>query len=160
MSNYEILMEPIEGGNEYIRAFQFDDEHGKQDLIAAARNVGECSTCEDGGSLDKGFRAEIRGTVVTARNGDVPAMVHLEMVQHSNDLTTVCSVPKKQYSGNPQDNSSEGSGVDTVTVLSALSVIAMGILLAFSILKPVAIPSTLPEEQKFTYSEPSSRMSK
>jgi hypothetical protein len=160
MSNFEVLMEPMDGGNEYIRAFQFDDEHGKQDLLAAARLVGECSTCEGGGSLARGFRAEIRGMVVTARNGDIPAMVHLEMMQHSNELSTVCSVPKRQYSGNSQDSSSAGSSVSAAKVLSALSVIAMGILLAFSILKPVTVPLTSPTVQKYMYSEPSSSMMK
>jgi hypothetical protein len=160
MSNYEILMEPSDGGNEYVRAYQFDDDNGKQDLVAAARSVGQCSTCEGGGSLGKGFRAEIQGTVVTARNGDVPAMVHLVMVQHSNNLTTVCSVPQKQYYGNSQDSSSSGSSVDAAKVLNAISVIAMGILFAVSILKPASASPTSSNKEKLSFSVSASPTSK
>jgi hypothetical protein len=89
-------MEPGDGNFFFIRAYQFDDDNGKQDLIDAARRVGQCSTCEDGGSLDKGFRAEIRGTVVTARSSDVPAMVRLQSIQPSNSLDTFCATVMEQ----------------------------------------------------------------
>jgi hypothetical protein len=128
-SNFEILMEPNDGSKTYIRAFQFDDEHGKEILLSVARGACVCGTCDGGGTVERGFRAEIRGTVVTARDGDTPALVELQSVQPSNNLTEVC-----QNTGDDGDNKSAGSGYNAVHVLSALSFLAMGNLLTFSIL--------------------------
>jgi hypothetical protein len=123
-SNFEILMEPSNGSKTYIRAFQFDDEHGKQDLMVVVRRVGVCDSCDPGGTVVKGFRAEIRGTVVTARDGDTPALVELQDVQPSNNKTDMC-----QSSGGDDNggNMSAAHFYSAVQALSVLCVLAMGL---------------------------------
>ena len=62
-SPFEVLIDPMEGGDGlYSRGFRLTDQ-SKADMITLARRVGSCSTCDNGnrGQIEEGFRAVING---------------------------------------------------------------------------------------------------
>lgn len=88
-STYYFLADPMVEGDLYTGAFQVDDA-GKQLLVDIARDVGICGTCTGNGDLQKGFRAEVRGTVTALGNGSVPPTISITDAVSSNSLATVC----------------------------------------------------------------------
>ena len=88
-SNYEILADPTTAGGLYTRALQVDDS-GKQLLVDIARDVGSCSTCTGNGDLRQGFRAEVRGMVITLANGEIPPTIAVTGAIFSDGTATAC----------------------------------------------------------------------
>eukprot|EP00419_Tripos_fusus_P012797 CAMPEP_0172668790 /NCGR_PEP_ID=MMETSP1074-20121228/9275_1 /TAXON_ID=2916 /ORGANISM="Ceratium fusus, Strain PA161109" /LENGTH=355 /DNA_ID=CAMNT_0013485477 /DNA_START=70 /DNA_END=1137 /DNA_ORIENTATION=+ len=60
-SGYEILAPGSIGGTPYTRAFELDSP-GNANVIALARETGDCSTCTGNGMLKAGFSATVVGT--------------------------------------------------------------------------------------------------
>ena len=88
-SNYEILADPTTAGGLYTRALQVDDS-GKQLLVDIARDVGSCSTCTGNGDLRQGFRAEVRGMVITLADGEIPPTIAVTGAIFSDGTATAC----------------------------------------------------------------------
>ena len=78
-SPYELLVENPDGSSPlYCRAYTLDDA-GRALAIAEARATGDkgagCTTCDGGGSLKKGFRATVWGTLGDAdKDGGPPTL--------------------------------------------------------------------------------------
>jgi len=62
-SGFQILADPEEGRSLYCPAYKLDQTSGTQMVLDLARATGSCSTCTGAGSLVKGFRATVRGTL-------------------------------------------------------------------------------------------------
>ncbi len=65
-SGYEVLTNPVESGGLYCRQFKLDGP-GLEAAIALARKEGDpdagCTTCDGGGTKEKGFRATVWGEI-------------------------------------------------------------------------------------------------
>ena len=112
-SPYNLLADPADGESLYTRAFEVD-EAGKQLLIGIAREVGRkenyvyrCSTCSEDGSIGKGFRATVSGTVTELGQGDRPPKLLVKAAAHSTG-ESLCPLELDE------DGDSEVFGVDDV----------------------------------------------
>ena len=111
-SPYNLLADPVDEGSLYTRAFEVD-EAGKQLLIGIAREVGRkensvyrCSTCSEDGSIGKGFRATVSGTVTELGQGERPPKLLVRAAAHSTG-ESLCPL-------NEDGDNSEVFGVDDV----------------------------------------------
>lgn len=89
-SDFEVLIDPVEQGNLYTRGYRLT-EQSKQSIIALGRNVGSCSTCDNGYDSSKlriGFRAVMKAIVLdlNENDDDAPPLIEVSDMQHSNDL--------------------------------------------------------------------------
>ena len=74
----------------YTVGYEIDDA-GKQVLLNIARSNGICSTCSNpSGGLNRGFRAEVRGTITELGTNNGPHKLMLTSAQISNNLSNVC----------------------------------------------------------------------
>merc|ERR1719197_1972002 len=87
-SPYEILMDPEDGTSLYTRGYRVSDNMLFIDL---ARSVGSCTTCTGEGNLAEGFRAEVTGTVIEARNGDIPPVIDVTGVKRLLEGESSCN---------------------------------------------------------------------
>jgi len=59
---YELLADPQGDSKTHCRAYKLDNQ-GNDLVVALARLIGDCSTCDGEGNQTKGFRATVRGKV-------------------------------------------------------------------------------------------------
>jgi hypothetical protein len=75
---YEVLFPPVDGGGAgnatYSRGYRLDDA-AKADVVALARRVGVCGSCEGGGTVERGLTVVVRGQVTAEAFGDVPPTI-------------------------------------------------------------------------------------
>ena len=109
-SSYILLSEPMMEGELYTQAFLVNDS-GRQLLIGLARDVGVCSTCTGSGDLRKGFRVQVRGTVTSLGDGDVPPTLAVTEAVSSNSLDTVCNGTESRSPILTDDSDKPSSGV-------------------------------------------------
>ena len=108
-STYYLLADPMVEGELYTGAFQVDDA-GKQLLVDTARDVGICGTCTGNGDLQKGFRAQVRGTVTALGNGSIPPTVSITAAVSSNAMATVCDgSAAPSVTGDTEDGDTSGA---------------------------------------------------
>lgn len=80
-SPYEVLLDPAPGSNsDYTRGFVLDEE-GKALVITKAREVGVCDTCDGTGTWEKGFRAEIHGTIEALGQDGEPPIISVQLAK-------------------------------------------------------------------------------
>jgi len=71
VSGYEILVPTISGSPKYGRALSLDDT-GNRKVIELARKVGmrgRCTSCNEDGKLEKGFRVTVTGVISKGSSG-------------------------------------------------------------------------------------------
>lgn len=89
-STYTILLEPGSGSPLFRVGYEVDAA-GKQVLINIGRAIGRCSTCQNNvGSLQRGFRAEVRGRILELGNQNGPHKFEVLSAQASYNLTSIC----------------------------------------------------------------------
>lgn len=113
-SNYELLSEPTVKGGIYTRAFQFVNASKVllQEVARASGSVSAspaCTSCVGNGTLVRGLRAEIRGTVSVLGDNKIPPTVELTSAIHSNGQAIVCENAKSRAFDLMESNSG-GSG--------------------------------------------------
>lgn len=86
-SPFEVLVDPMESGQKYMRGWRLDDD-SKREMIGLARGVGNrCSTCTGQGSLTHGFRAVMNATIVNLNmDSKDPPLIKVNAMEASNDL--------------------------------------------------------------------------
>ena len=62
-SHYEVLLDPATPGALHSRGFTLSD-NAKDQVVALAREIGVCDTCNGGGTLEMGMRAAFEATVL------------------------------------------------------------------------------------------------
>lgn len=84
-SPYEIVYDPIKEGGNWTRAFTLD-QASKDQVVALAKEVGECTDCDGTGSLVEGFRVLLIAEVVdnmwntTTGSGPLISIVNAEAI--------------------------------------------------------------------------------
>jgi hypothetical protein len=100
-SPYEILLDPLPGEKLYARGWRLDSAT-KDLVLELARNVGsQCSTCNGGGMLRRGFRAALNATVLDLGSSSVPPLISATEIQHTEMGNLVCV--SKDTNGNSTD---------------------------------------------------------
>lgn len=88
-SGFVVLTDPALGSNRYTLGYRLDDD-GNRQLLNLAREVGSsCSTCNGGGTVRRGMRAGIVGTVVDA-SAKPPIIQVTSAVYVEQGTTTFC----------------------------------------------------------------------
>mmetsp|Transcript_5267 Transcript_5267/g.9346 ORF Transcript_5267/g.9346 Transcript_5267/m.9346 type:complete len:1208 (+) Transcript_5267:170-3793(+) len=68
-SPFEVLLPPAEGESTYIRGYTLDDP-SKEQIVEVIKEVGVCDTCNGGGSLVEGFKADLTAIVVDSQRNE------------------------------------------------------------------------------------------
>jgi hypothetical protein len=68
---FEVLLDPVEAGGLHSRGW-FLKEDSKQTVLGLAHEVGSCSTCMEGKSLQGGFWVILNVTILYLGNARVP----------------------------------------------------------------------------------------
>lgn len=130
-SGYELLLDPLEDGGMYGRAFRLD-EMGNQNVVNLARSLGDCSTCMDTGMQVEGFRATVLG-VIQPDSGMPPL---LKVTQLRADTSPCTEAEGGQYV--PRNFTFEygnkDSGANPVTLHGSIMATAWGFLLPLGVL--------------------------
>jgi hypothetical protein len=88
--NYTVLLEPT-GGSALFRVGYEVDTAGKDLLINIGRAIGRCGTCKNNvDGLQRGFRAEVRGTILELSPQNGPHKLQVLTAQSSHNLTSIC----------------------------------------------------------------------
>lgn len=101
-SPYEILLDPLSGETLFARGWRMDD-HTKDRIIALARRVGSCSTCDNRQGLIQGFRAALNATVLDLGTSSVPPLISAVDVQQSELGNVFCAETNLADSGSSTD---------------------------------------------------------
>lgn len=88
LSGYEVLSEPRLANGDYTRAYRLDAA-GNTLVLAEARRVGVCSTCDGTGSQVRGFRATLLGNEDPTYTGTPPLLNVLEIHPDTVDCATL-----------------------------------------------------------------------
>jgi hypothetical protein len=99
-SHYTILRDPTSNTTfpPYSAQYQVDDA-GKELLIQIGRSVGICSTCAPTGRQLRGFRAEVKGTIIELGSGiNGSHKLNVTSARSSYNVTSTCG---SQSSGPP-----------------------------------------------------------
>ena len=88
-SGFIVLSDPAPGLSLYTEGYALDAA-GNQKLTKLARQVGRCSTCDGGGSIVKGFRAGMIGTVVNVKAD--PPVIQVDSAEAITADDDFCSV--------------------------------------------------------------------
>jgi len=94
-SPFEVLEELDDGS--YGRAWRVEDN---ELLLSHARSLGSCSTCEDSGSLVRGYQATVLGIVQELASGDIPPVISVNEVADVEDFERLCNEKETQIEDN------------------------------------------------------------
>jgi hypothetical protein len=85
-----VLLQPT-GGSALFRVGYEVDTAGRDLLINIGRAIGRCGTCKNNvDGLQRGFRAEIRGTILELSPQNGPHKLQVLSAQSSHNLTSIC----------------------------------------------------------------------
>ena len=77
-SPFEILVPLEDGSGNYGRAWRIEDN---SDIVSHVKQIGDCSDCDGGGDLKKGYQATLNATVLNLGTNSTPALIRVTTVQ-------------------------------------------------------------------------------
>ena len=119
-------------------------------MVDIARDVGSCSTCTGNGNLRQGFRAEVRGMVITLANGEIPPTIAVTGAIFSDGTATACDgsepLTPSTTGGSSGAGGGDSSNVDklgdesdendtAINVVSSVSVVCILLVALISMFK-------------------------
>lgn len=93
-SEFEVLFPPNNVSDGKFRRGFVVDQQGQDDLVALAAavgsNQGNCDNCENPNGIEKGFRAAIRGQIISLPTAAEPAGLLVEDTSFAKDAAGIC----------------------------------------------------------------------
>ena len=117
-----MLRDPTGDDDTYCRAYRMDD-FGNSLFVQHARSVGSCETCSTNGTIVKGLRVTVKGTVESS-DDTVPLLMVTEILPDSSGCGGNLTIPSDDIV-----SCSSGKYINTIRAHGTLMILGWGFLL-------------------------------